>query len=93
LIWVAIASPTDPVLERLVKAPLAVRRLVWRLPEAIQPKPRRTARVMAFDASGRRVHDRSFDASEFHVVTGVREHHGRVWLGTLVDPAIAWFDL
>jgi hypothetical protein len=48
---------------------------------------------MAFDASGRQVHDRSFDASEFHVVTGVREHHGRVWLGTLVDRAVAWFDL
>lgn len=93
LIWVAIASPTDPVLERLVKGPRVVRRLAWRLPQALQPKPQRTARVMAFDTSGKRVHDRSFDASEFHVVTGVREHHGRVWLGTLVDAAIAWFDL
>ena len=93
LIWVAIASPTDPVLDRLNRMPRPVRRLAWRLPEAVQPNPRRTARVMAFDPAGRLVHDRSFDASEFHVVTGVREHHGRVWLGTLVDPAIAWFDL
>jgi sugar lactone lactonase YvrE len=93
LMWVAIASPTDPVLERLLTAPLALRSLSWRLPEKVQPKPKRTARVMAFDVSGRKVHDRSFDASEFHVVTGVREHHGRVWLGTLVDSAIAWFDL
>jgi hypothetical protein len=77
----------------LNRAPHAVRRIAWRLPEAIQPNPKRTARVMAFDTSGRKVHDRSFDPSEFHVVTGVREHHGRVWLGTLVDSAIAWFDL
>jgi sugar lactone lactonase YvrE len=92
LVWVTIASPRDPVVERLITSPLPVRRLAWRLPEALQPAPKRNTRVMAFDHDGRVVHDLPLDASRYHVVTGVREHHGRVWLGSLVEPAVAWFD-
>ena len=38
LIWVTIASPRDPVLERLMTGPLPVRRLAWRLPDRLQPE-------------------------------------------------------
>jgi hypothetical protein len=38
------------------------------------------------------VHDLAFDATHWHLATGVREHDGRVWLGSLVEPAIAWSD-
>jgi hypothetical protein len=93
LIWVTIASPKDPVVERLMSGPMALRRAAWRLPAPLQPKPKRTARVMAFDDSGAVVHDRSFDATFFHMVTGVREHRGRVWLGSLVEPAVAVFEV
>ncbi len=93
LIWVTIASPKDPVVEGLMRSPMPLRRAAWRLPERLQPKPQRTARVMAFDDAGAVVHDRSFDASSFHMVTGVREHEGRVWLGSLVEPAIAVFEV
>jgi sugar lactone lactonase YvrE len=93
LIWVTIASPADPVVTRLQRSPKPLRWLAWHLPTPLQPKPKRTARVMAFDDAGTLVHDRSFDAAAFHMVTGVREHHGRVWLGSLVEPAVAWFDV
>jgi sugar lactone lactonase YvrE len=93
LVWVTIASPKDPVVERLMTGPMPLRQAAWRLPEPLQPKPKRTARVMAFDDDGRLVHDRSFDASGFHMVTGVREHQGRVWLGSLVEPAVAVFEV
>ena len=93
LIWVTIASPTDPVVERLMRAPMSIRRAAWKLPELLQPKPRRTARVMAFDDDGRVVHDRSMDASQFHLATGVRERDGKVWLGSLVEPAVAVFEV
>src|SRR5690606_16482136 len=42
LVWVTIASPYDAVVDRLQRAPMLVRRLVTRLPEAVQPKPQRT---------------------------------------------------
>ncbi len=89
LIWVSIASPKDPLVERLMSAPGPVRRAVSRIPDRLQPQPRRTVRVMAFDDDGRTVHDLSGDASAYHMVTGVREHDGKVWLGSLQEPAVA----
>lgn len=97
LIWVTIASPTDPVLERLQRGPVALRRLATRLPEALQPKPARTVRVQAYDDAGRLVHDVEVDPTQqpapYHLVTGVREHDGRVWLGSLEEPAVAVLTL
>jgi sugar lactone lactonase YvrE len=89
LIWVTIASPRDPLVELLQRSPLPLRRVVTKVPEAIQPKPKRTVRVMAFDDAGEVVHDVSGDASGFHMVTGVREHDGQLWLGSLHEPAVA----
>ncbi len=92
LIWVALASPTDPALELMLRrVPLGVRRRMRRLPEKALPGPKRSARVMAFDDRGRLVHDRQLVADHFHMVTGVREHDGRVWLGSLQEPAVATF--
>jgi sugar lactone lactonase YvrE len=93
LVWVTIASPKDPMLERLMTGPMPLRRLAWRLPAPLQPKPKPTVRVMAFDDTGHAVHDVSLDASGYHMATGVREHDGRVWLGSLEEPAVAVFDL
>ena len=93
LIWVTIASPRDAVVERIQGGPRALRRLVTRIPEALQPKPRRTIRVQAFDDGGALVHDIDLDHPGFHMVTGVREHAGRVWMGSLQEPAVAVHDL
>ena len=92
LVWVTIASPTDPALRILQRSPALVRGLVRRAPERLKPTPKRTARVLALDSDGRTVHDLAFDATHWHLATGVREHDGRVWLGSLVEPAIAWSD-
>jgi sugar lactone lactonase YvrE len=92
LIWVSIASPTDPAVERLQRAPRWLRRQVTRVPERLQPKPKRTVRVQAYDDTGRLVHDVDAGAGEYHMVTGVREHEGRVWLGSLHEPAVAVLD-
>ena len=92
-VWVTVASPMDPVVEALMRGPMPLRRTAWRLPAPLQPKPKRTARVLALDHEGRIVEDRAFDAANFHMVTGVREHGGRVWLGSLVEPAVAVFGL
>lgn len=93
LLWVAVASPTDPMVERLMTGPRLLRRLAWRLPPRLQPKPKRFVRVLAVDDAGAVVRDHGFDAGDFHFVTGVREHQGRVWLGSLEESAVAVFDL
>jgi sugar lactone lactonase YvrE len=93
LIWVTIASPKAALIEWIMQAPIPVRRAASRLPERLQPAPQRTVRVMAFDDGGRTMHDISADATRFHMATGVREHEGRVWLGSLANPAIAVLDV
>lgn len=97
LIWVSIASPTDPVVERLKQAPMPLRKAVTMIPERLQPKPKRTVRAQAFDDAGRLVHDIDLPPDGpgpgYHMVTGVREHDGRLWLGSLHEPAIAVIDL
>jgi hypothetical protein len=32
-------------------------------------------------------------AEDFHMVTGVRRHRGRLWLGSLEEPAVAFVEL
>jgi sugar lactone lactonase YvrE len=93
LIWVTIASPTDPVVERLQTAPMTIRKAVTRIPDKLQPKPKRTIRVQAYDDAGRVVHDLDVHDDRFHMVTGVREHEGRVWMGSLHEPAVAVLTL
>ncbi len=93
LIWVPMASPPVGILPLMHRLPLPLRRAATRIPERLQPQPGRVARVLAFEPDGRLVHDVEHDASDYHVVTGVREHQGRVWYGSLVEPAVAWFDL
>ena len=93
LIWVTIASPRDPLVERLQRGPRWLRRQVTRIPEGLQPKPKQTVRVQAYDDDGRLVHDCEAAPDGYHMVTGVREHDGRVWLGSLDEPAVAVLNL
>ena len=97
LIWVAVASPVDGLVERLGHAPMVLRRAVTRIPEALQPRPKQTIRVQAYADDGRLVHDLDLAQPEhgpgYHMVTGVREHDGRVWMGSLHEPSVAVHDL
>ncbi|WP_192770462.1 SMP-30/gluconolactonase/LRE family protein [Plantactinospora soyae] len=93
LIWIAMGSPRNPVLDLLAPRSPALRRAVWALPESLQPKPANTAWVQAVDPDGRVVHDFQATVPGFSMVTGVREHGGTVWLGSLHGDSVAAFDL
>lgn len=94
LVWVALASPRNALLDRLSPRHPLLRRAAWAMPERLQPKETATVWVIAVDGGGQVVHDlQGAPVGGFHMVTGVREHHGTVWLGSLVAPALASFDL
>lgn len=94
MIWVAIASPRNPIVDRLAPLPPFLRKAVWALPEKLQPAPEFLTRVLAIDpTSGDIVHDYSGEDSDFGVSTGVREHHGTVWMGSLTAGTIASFTI
>lgn len=93
LIWVAVPSPRNPVLDLLLPRAPILRRLVWALPEAVQPAEGRVLRVLAIDAGGTVVHDLHGSGQDYHMVTGVRERDGVLYLGSLTQQAIAVLDV
>lgn len=93
LIWVALTSPKTRLVTLLQRGPAWLARAATRAPQRIQPQPKDVVLVRAYDDAGRVVHDIDLPTKEFHMVTGVREHDGRLWLGSLEEPAVAVLDL
>jgi sugar lactone lactonase YvrE len=93
LIWIAIGSPRNAAMDLLAPRPPVLRKLLWALPDALLPKPANTVWVQAVDEHGELVHDLQTTTPGFSMVTGVREHAGAVWLGSLHATAIATFAL
>jgi sugar lactone lactonase YvrE len=93
LIWVALASPRNRLLDFLHRAPPLLRQLVWALPDGLHPKPDRSMRVLAIDARGQVVRDLSGRSDDFHMVTGLRAHGNKLYLASLVEPALAELTL
>jgi hypothetical protein len=89
LIWVAMASPRNPLLDVLHRLPGLVRQLIWLLPHRLQPDPEKTTWVMAYDFGGRVVHDRQSRDAGYPFVTGVAERNGELVLAGLYASAIA----
>src|SRR2546421_339411 len=92
LFWVALASPRDPRLDLLHARHPALRRLAWAIPQRLLPE-RRTGWGQALDRSGAVVHDLQDRHPRYHMVTGVRAHGGRLYLGSLAERAIGILDL
>lgn len=93
LIWVALPSPRNALLDLLLPRPPVLRRLVWALPEALQPSEGRVMHVRAIASDGAVVHDLRSSGEIYHMVTGVRERAGVVYLGSLTQRAIAVLDV
>jgi sugar lactone lactonase YvrE len=94
LIWIALASPRDRLLDSVSRLHPSLRKGIWALPEQLRPKEKRTVWVRAIDGdTGRTVHEFFGTPPDFHMVTGVREHDGTVYLGSLEERAIATFTI
>jgi sugar lactone lactonase YvrE len=89
LIWVSLASPRNPLLDRVLPLPGLVRQLVWLLPERMQPDPAHTCWVVAYDVDGRLVHDLQAPDAGYVFVTSVAERYGRLALGSISAPSLA----
>jgi sugar lactone lactonase YvrE len=94
LVWVAMASPRLAVLDLAHRLHPTLRKATWALPEALQPKEKRVVWVRAIDgATGETVHDFRGVPPDYHMVTGVREVDGVVYMGSLTERAVAYFTL
>jgi len=86
--WVPLPDLRNRVLDALLPRP-RLRRVMSMLPDRLQPQPSRYGLVVEIDASGqllRALHD---PAGRIAMITGAREHGGTLYLGSLVDSAVA----
>jgi sugar lactone lactonase YvrE len=94
LVWIAMASPRIAALDVSSRLHPVFRKAVWALPDALQIKEKRIVWVRAIDAeTGETVHDFCGTRPDFHMVTGVREVAGTVYVGSLNERAIGHFEI
>lgn len=87
-IWAAMFTPRTKLLDLLLPRP-RTRGLVARLPESMQPQPVRHGFVVGFDEkTGNVTHNLQDPSGGYAPITSAREHEGRLWLGSLTEPAI-----
>lgn len=93
-IWCAMVTPANPLADRLAAGPPLLRKLVWRLPSRVQPKPEAVVWVVAFDPdTGAAVAGMRTTHPDFSMVTGVAEAGGRLWMGSIGSPNLGWITL
>jgi sugar lactone lactonase YvrE len=93
-IWCALFAPANAVGDRLAKSPPFVRKLVWRMPSSLQPKPEPVVWAVAFDPdSGEPVAGLKTTHPNFSQVTGTIESDGKLWLASIAGPAVANVEL
>lgn len=89
-IWVAMVSPVNKAADLLAPRAPVLRRLLWRLPDRLQPQIAPMVWAVAFDPdSGAPVAGIRMRHPRFGLVTGVVEHRGRLWMGSIGFPAVA----
>jgi sugar lactone lactonase YvrE len=86
--WMALPSLRVPPAERLLPYP-RLRRAFARLPERLMPRPARYGLVARIDGDGRVLQTLHGPAGRYGEITGVREHCGWLYLGSLAETAVA----
>lgn len=91
--WLALVSPRNPLLDSLGPWP-GVRKILARLPKELQPDAVPYACVIGLDSEGRVVHNlQDPDAEKYGIITSIEEKNGRLWLGSLKEKAIGYYQL
>lgn len=87
--WVALFSPRLPTLDAILPRPW-LRKVTWRLPEAVQPRPPRHAFVVALAPDGRPLESLQHVGDDAYApITSARERDGWLWLGSLEREGLA----
>ncbi|MCH9667279.1 MAG: SMP-30/gluconolactonase/LRE family protein [Actinomycetia bacterium] len=93
-IWCAMVTPANPLADRLAAGPPLLRKMVWRLPAFLQPKPEAVVWVVAFDPdSGDAVAGMRTTHPAFSMVTSVVEADDQLWMGSIGAPYLGRVDL
>ena len=70
-----------------------MRRALWKLPEALNPKAVRYSFVLGLDSGGEVTHNLQNPAGQLAPVTSANEYDGKLFLGSVEDAQFGVFDL
>ncbi len=93
IIWIAIPSAADWRLHWLKKLPYGVRTGLAHTLGRLNLPVKRHAQVLGYNAHGRLVHNIEINPADYHMITGVREHAGKLFLSSLHEDAIGVVQL
>jgi len=86
--WLSLPTPRDSMLDGIMPYPF-VRKIVMRLPEEIQPAPKRHPFVLGLDMNGKVIDNlQDPDGKTFGFITNVVEYNGKLYFGSLMENAI-----
>jgi hypothetical protein len=89
-----MVTPVNKAAEGLMLRAPWIRKVIWRLPERLQPKVQPEVWVVGFDAdSGAVVGGIRTQHEDFGAVTGVVESDGKLWMSTIEFPSVAHSDV
>ncbi|WP_353110311.1 SMP-30/gluconolactonase/LRE family protein [Salinisphaera dokdonensis] len=87
--WLALFAPRNEMLDFAADKPW-LRRIIFRLPEAVQPAPAHVGRLLGLNAEGAVVTDlQDTDPSAFAPITSVEQSGNQLYLGSLTASAFA----
>jgi sugar lactone lactonase YvrE len=86
IFWLALFAPRNALLDRAGPMPW-LRKVIYRIPAALQPKPKRHPFVLGLDASGKIVHNlQDADGVDFSKTTSAEQAGDWLYVGSLTEP-------
>lgn len=91
--WLALVTPRQALFDRLLPHPF-LRKMVFRLPKAIQPAPERYSFVLALDSQGRVVQNLQNGSLDCYAqIANVVERDGKLYFGSIGEDTVGRFTL
>lgn len=91
--WVALVTPRQPMFDWMLPRPF-LRKVVYRLPNFLHPKPQRYSFVIALDQTGRVVENLQNGTPDCYAqIANVIEHDGALYFGSIGETTLGKFLL
>ena len=86
IFWVALFNPRNNFVEMSSNKPF-LRKIVFRLPELLQPQPINHSFVLGLNENGKVVHNLQYRANEaYSPITSVKQYNDILYFGSLTHP-------
>jgi sugar lactone lactonase YvrE len=91
--WLALVTPRQALFDKMLPYPF-IRKVVYRLPRFLQPKPQRYSFVIGLDSTGHVVENLQNGASDCYAqIANVVERNGALYFGSIGENTVGKFSL